>query len=300
MVVTPYALKKHCVIRRNPMKQLTTYIFVLFLSSLAIHSYAQEENAPAEPANDADEIAQKLNNPTAAIGSMNTFIDFKTYDGDLNDAKGQAGYSLTFQPSLPKPLGGGVNLLVRPAIPIVFKQPVYHGAEGFKSSGVQLGNIGFDLALGGVTKKGILLMGGLVGGLPSATSEDIRGQLTAGPEFAIGYISKKIVIGALVTQSWDLDDDPFRKTNVLGGQYFYFVPIGKGRSIGAAPAYSYNWETEELSIPLGVGYSAVTAFGKMPFKYGVQVMYSVATPDAFGQVWQIRIQLTPVVKLPWK
>ena len=272
------------------------YIFIVSLFIASFTGFSQEQEKTAD---NADEIAAKLNNPTAAIGTINTFIDFKTYDGNLPDASDQTATSFTFQPSLPKPLGNGINLLMRPAIPIIFSQPV-PGVNGFESSGFQLGNISFDLALGKVTKKGILLMGGLVGGLPTATNEDIRGQFTLGPEFAMGYISKKIIFGALVTQSWDLDDDPLRKTNVLGGQYFYFVPIGKGRSIGASPSYSYNWKTEELSLPLGIGYSAVTQFGKMPFKYGLQVMYSVASPDNFGQVWQIRIQLSPVVNLPWK
>ncbi len=274
------------------------YIILISILLFSFVVFAQEEEQKAEPG--IDELAQKLNNPIAAIGTMNTFIDFKTYKGSLPDADGQTGWSLTFQPSLPKPLGKGINLLFRPAIPVIFSQPVYNGVDGFESSGFQLGNISFDLALGHVTKKGFLVMGGLICGLPTATSEEFRGQFTLGPELALGYVSKKVIAGALFTQSWDLSDDPTRKTNVLGGQYFYFFPIGNGRSIGAAPNYSYNWETEELSFPIGIGYSAVTSFGEMPFKYGLQVMYSVATPDSFGQVWQIRIQLSPVVKLPWK
>ncbi len=275
--------------------KILAVIAVIFVG---IAAFAQEEAQKAAPS--ANDLAEKLNNPTAAIGSMNTFIDFKTYGGSLPDAGSQTGFSLTFQPSLPKPLGKGINLLIRPAIPVIFSQPVYNGEDGFENSGVQLGNIGFDLAIGTTTKGGLLIMGGLVGGLPTATSQDIRGQFTLGPELALGYVSKKAIVGALITQSWDLSNDPLQKTNVLGGQYFYFFPIGKGRTIGASPLYSYNWDTNELMFPVGIGYSAVTAFGTLPFKYGLFVFYNVVQPDLFGQVWQIRLQLTPVVKLPWK
>jgi hypothetical protein len=277
----------------------TLFIFFL-LSGLFTTVHAQENDTTSSGGSNVDEIAEKLNNPTAAIGSMNTFIDFKTYDGDLTDASDQTSWSLTFQPSLPKPLGKGINLLVRPAIPLIIKQPVYKGTEGFEDSGVQLGNISFDLAAGGVTKSGLLLMGGLVVGLPTASSKDIRGQFTLGPEFAVGYISKKFIGGVLVTQSWDVEDDPLKKTNVLGGQYFYFIPIGNGRTIGASPLFSYDWNSEDLLLPVGIGYSSVTAFGKMPFKYGLFVFYSAVTPDSFAQLWQVRLQLTPVVNLPWK
>ena len=276
------------------MKKYIILISILLFSFVVFAQEVQKEGS------DADDVAAKLNNPTAAIGSINTFIDFKSFGGSLPDASGQTGWSLTFQPTLPKPLGKGINLMVRPAIPIILTQPVYNGTDGFDGSGVQLGNIGFDLALGGVTKKGLLVMGGLAGGLPTATNEDIRGQFTLGPELALGYVSKKAILGALVTQSWNVKKDPLRKTNVLGGQYFYFIPIGKGRTIGASPLYSYNWETKELLLPVGIGYSTVTTFGAMPFKYGLYAFYSVVQPDAFAQVWQIRLQLTPVVKLPWK
>lgn len=270
----------------------------LILTASMLFYYVNAQEQAVEPS--TDEVAAKLNNPTAAIGSMNTFIDLKTYKGSLPGADEQTSWSLTFQPSLPKPLGkSGFNLLIRPAIPVIFSQPVYNGINGFDNSGVQLGNIGFDLALGTTTKKGLLILAGMVGTLPTATSEDIRAQWAFGPELALGLISKKVIIGALLTQQWDVESGPM-ETNLFSGQYFYFIPIGKGRTIGAAPNYSYDWNTKEWTFPLGFGYSSVTKFGAMPFKYGLFAMYSVASPDSFGPQWQIRLQLTPVVKLPWK
>lgn len=268
------------------------YFLIIFLLMLNTALIAQDEQQSA------DDLAAKLNNPSAAIGTLNTFIDFMSYQGSLPDADAQTSWTLTFQPSLPKPLGeSGINLLFRPAIPIILNQPL-PTVNGFENSGFQFGNIGFDMALGTTTKKGILLMGGLAGTLPTASNESMRAQWAFGPEAAVGFISKKIILGILVSQKWDVESGP-RKTSVFGGQYFYFIPIGKGRTIGASPSYSYDWETKDFTLPLGIGYSSVTKIGSMPFKYGLSAAYSVASPDTFGSVWQIRLQLSPVVNLPW-
>ena len=250
------------------------------MSCLTTNMYAQEENQTNEQPESSDAIAEKLNNPTAAIGSLTGLIDFKTFEGDLPMAGEQTAWSFTFQPSLPKPLKSGKNLLFRPAIPILLKQPVYNGTN-FENAGVNLGDIGFDLAIGSTSDKGILFLAGLVGSIPTATSSNLRGQWAFGPEIMIGKLSKKYIVGALISQKWDVESGP-EKTSVLGGQYFMFFPIGKGRTLGAAPNYSYDWVSKQFTFPLGVGYSSVTKFGNMPFKYGFQVHYYVAKSDLFA------------------
>ena len=131
------------------MKKYFAYpIFVLIYFFLVGNEIVAQDEQPS-----ADDVAAKLNNPSAAIGSMNTYIDLKTYKGSLPGADEQTSWSVMFQPSLPKPLGNsGYNLLLRPAIPVIFSQPVY-ATNGFSSSGLQLGNISFDLALGTTTQK---------------------------------------------------------------------------------------------------------------------------------------------------
>ena len=271
-----------------------TYLYFFLLQIYIFNIQAQEINKTPE---NADALAEKLNNPTSAVGSMTSLIDFKTFQGNLPLANEQTALSITFQPSLPKPLKNGKNLLFRPAIPLIIKQPLYSGS--FENSGVQLGDIGFDLAIGSTSKKGTLFLAGIVGSIPSATDVRLRGQWAFGPEVLLGKLTKKYVIGALISQKWDIEKG-LDKTNVLAGQYFMFSPIGKGRTLGAAPNYSYDWVTKQLTFPLGFGYSSITNLGKTPFKYGLQVHYYVAKSEIFAPQWQFRIQLSPVVKLPWK
>ena len=98
------------------------------------------------------------------LGSLNFPIDYTSYKGDLPGADSQESWRVTFQPILPYPLGQGVNLFFRPAIPLVYKQPVPvviggdvaipgSGLPGsqdqnFDDSDWELGDVSFDLAIG--------------------------------------------------------------------------------------------------------------------------------------------------------
>ncbi len=278
---------------RQPPRITILAISILVCSS----ALAQEGDAV-----DKDELAAKLSNPTAAVGSMNLFVDHTKFTGDLAYAAEQSGTTILFQPALPKPLDIGFNLLIRPAIPIIIDQPVFKGFDGFESSGVNLGNISFDIALGKTQENGLLYFFGMVGNAPTATSTELRNQWAFGPELALGVFKKTFIGGALITQQWGVEEveEGVDRTNVTGGQYFYAIPIGSGQVIGAGPTFSYDWNNEQFTLPIGTGYSKTTAIGKTPFKYGIQFWYYIAQPDLFGPEWMVRIQLTPVIKLPWK
>jgi hypothetical protein len=58
------------------------------------------------------------------------------YGGDLPECQvTRILHQLNFQPSLPIPLAKGVNLFVRPLIPIIISQP-YYGDNGFANKRV--------------------------------------------------------------------------------------------------------------------------------------------------------------------
>ena len=76
----------------------------------------------------------------------------------------------------------GRNVIFRPAVPLLFDQPVFDAARGdFDRADVNFGDIGFDLVYSGneVTdkeqKKGYLWGFGAAGTLPTATDDDVGG-----------------------------------------------------------------------------------------------------------------------------
>jgi len=271
--------------------------------SLVTPSMAQTQGPPSPPAasgqRSADDVARELANPNTALGSLSFPIDYTRYGGDLEGAGQQNGFRISFQPSLPVPLGPGVNFFARPLVPIIVHQPVVT-ADGFEARGVDLGDIGFDSAVGKTFKSGVILVGGLVGSIPTATDDALGlNHWTLGPEAAVGLFKKRFVLFLLVTQSWNVGGD---KTSVTAGQYAYTINLKSGWQISGSPTYSYNHEARpgnRLSLPLPVGVNKTVIRGKTPWKFSVQYWYYAWRPETFGARHQVRFSVTPVVPLPW-
>jgi hypothetical protein len=276
---------------KNPCLLLLLSFFIICLAKPSI---AQQDSTQT----DAEALAVKLSNPAAVVGTMNFFPDFTHYTGTHPDAQ-QSAFSVTFQPALPVPLKNGMGLFFRPLLPIIFTTPLLsaNGTE-FVSSGTQLGNMGFDLSVGKTNEKGFMYLVGMAGTIPTATHSEMQGQWALGPELALASVKKTFVYGVLISQLWGIQN-VVEKTNILNGQYFYAKPLGGGKVIGAGPTWSYNWNTEKFTLPLGTGYSVTKMVGKTPLKLGFQFWYYLARDDFFGSEWTIRFQITPVVPLPW-
>jgi hypothetical protein len=245
---------------------------------------------------DVDEIARQMSNPTLPLMNITTLVDYTGYKGDLPGAADQSSWTLLFQPPLPFPVSDEFNLIFRPAIPFLFNQPV-PTLNGFESAGVNLGNIGYDLLLGGTTSGGVLRGVGLVGTIPTATDETIRANWAVGPEAVVGLMKPWGVFLLLGTQSWDVSGST--KTSRLGGQYALAFSLPGGWQIVSSAPFTYNWDTEQLTLPLGAGPFKTVMVGATPVKLGLQAWYYVAQPDAFGQEWQLRLQVQPSVRRPW-
>jgi len=250
----------------------------------------------------ANEIADQLANPNAALGILNFPIDFVNYGGTLPDAGGQNAFKISAQPIFPYPVARGANFFLRPLLPVVITQPV-PTAAGFDGRGVALGDIGFDAALGWTHPLGLTLIGGAVGAAPTATDSALGlHQWLLGPELLVGYKAPWGFVGVLVTQQWRIGGSNDASTSITGGQYLYTVSVGGGWQITAQPVYSYNHnapEGDKLTFPLGTGVAKTVILGATPLKLGLQYWYYIAKPEAFGPRHQVRLQLTPVIPLPW-
>ena len=68
---------------------------------------------------------------------------------------------------------------------------------------------------------------------------------------------------------------------------------------GAGPAWSYNHVTNDLTFPVGTGVFKTLRIGNTPLKLGAEVWYYTAKPDAFGNNWQLRFKIQPVLPVLW-
>ena len=251
----------------------------------------------------AAEVAAALSDPNTNMGSMNFQFDYIDYDGDIPGAGSANATRMLFQPSLPYMLTETTNLFIRPAIPVIFSQDVPQPGGGFRSEGIDLGDIGFDASVGKTLPGGIVVLGGIAGTLPTATDDSLGlDQWLLGPEAALAMVRPWGVLGALISHQWDVAGEDDFDTSITGGQYFYAFNLKDGWQINSAPTFSYNHEAssgDKWTFPLGIGVSKTSIFGGRPWKFGIQYWHYIESPDNFGPDYQIRFSVSPVVKLPW-
>jgi hypothetical protein len=261
-----------------------------------------EEGGLASPS--AAEIAEQLSNPNTSMGTMNLNLDYIRFDGDLPGAGSQSATRVLFQPSLPYPLNETTNVFMRPAIPLIIDQDVPAGVGQYDNKSFELGDIAFDLGLGKTLPGGVVVIGGVVGTLPTATDDALGlDQWLLGPEFAVALVRPWGVAGLLLTHQWDIAGEDAYDTSITGGQYFYTINLQDGWQINSNPTFSYNHEARnsdnKLSFPLGIGVSRTVILGGRPWKFGMQYWHYLESPDDFGPDYQVRFSIAPVVALPW-
>ena len=291
------------------------------------YSPAQVEKEPGK----AHEVAKQLANPNASIGLFAIPFDYINYGGSMESASGQNAFKLSFQPSLPYVIKPGQNIFFRPLIPVIFAQPTINENGDFENQGIDLGDIGYDLAYGITWPSKLITIFGVAGSIPTATNQLLgTGRWMLGPEFFFGGGSNWGMVGILITHSWSLNKNSSKNDNqdnslddsmyindvyysdnqldgdnqlsVTSGQYFYTINLKNAWQIQSQPTYTINHKAEKgskWSFPLGTGVSKTIIAGKMPLKLSLQYWYYVASPEAYGPQHQIRFQIAPVVPLPW-
>jgi len=306
--------KGYNLFQNKEMKMRKTILVVLFIVfCLATQGQAQEKSSGGEEkegykdahhGKSADEIAKELANPNNAIAKLTFKNQYRWYTGDLPGADDQDNYTLLFQPVFPFSLGetgsGGKSVLfVRPAIPLLVEQPTPSLSKfGINWDGVTaLGDIGMDLAYGVTEKSGFLWALGGVFTFPSATDSRVAGgQWRAGPEAVIAKISKAGIIGMFPSHQWDFagwkDDRHYSTTSC---QFFLTATPGGGWAVGTQPTLTYDWESEEWTIPLHLTVSRTVILGSRPLKLELELNYYIKQPDAFGPQWMVSFNITPIV-----
>ncbi len=245
----------------------------------------------------AEEIAQKLANPNAPMASLTFRLQQRAYEGSLPGADSQNGTTLLFQPSFPFSLENGDVVFFRPGIPIQIETPTFNPVSGDFESKSGLGDIAFDVAYGRTTKTGMLYAGGMIVSLPTATDDALgTDRITMGPEFMIGKLTKKWVIGAFPNHQWDVGGSGDRDISLTTIQLFGTVLPGGGWNYGSSPILSYDHVTDQWTVPLNFTFGKTVIWSGRPWKLSMELNYYVENADSFGPEWFIGFNVAPVVE----
>jgi hypothetical protein len=255
---------------------------------------------PAAARADADlaETARQLNNPVASVWNIVLQNNYTLLDGDVADSpKGR--WLTNVQPVLPVPLTEEWNLISRPIVPLL-SAPVPRPDGGFDREG-GLGDIAFQAFVSPRSSGGLTWGLGPVLVFPTASDDALGAEKwSAGPGAVLLSVSERWVVGGLLShvQSYagagdrsdvSLTSFQYFATRILPGQW----QVGLG-----SPTITANWEADSddrWTLPIGLGVGKTFRIGKMPFQMAFEASYAVIHPDTFGERWNFRLILKPVV-----
>jgi hypothetical protein len=250
----------------------------------------------------ASDLSKASQNPVGDLASVPFQFNFFS-GGDLGD---ESLYNLNVQPVFPLPIGKKWTIIARSIVPY-FSTPILGVA---RESG--LGDIQQQFFLT-PAKPGRLIWGaGPMFSFPTATNDVVRsGAWGLGPTVVALMTSGPWLGGVLVTQLWTIAayENDIPNINVMTAQPFINYNMADGWAITFAPIIVGNWalgdddddpddddDDEEWTVPLGLGFSKVTALGRQPISIGIQYYYNVVRPFGAGsnQIKLIASFLYPV------
>ena len=286
----------------------------LFLAALSLPARAQDGGVTTPAGNEpeaasADAIAKELANPAGSLASLKNNFEYRLYEGDLPDARDQDGWTYSFQPVLPFPVGDqGRRIIFRPLIPVKLDEPSGFDplARDFETDGPELGDLSFDLVYAGNEtggpSKGWLWGVGAAGTLPTGTGDFGGDQWRLGPELFGGITGEWGIVGGLVSHQWEVGGSNDANYSATAFNYFYAFGLGNGWQLASSPIITHDWKAdggEAWAVPIGVGLAKTTVLGSTPLKVQFEVQKYLVQPDSFGPDWLFKLTITPVIENPF-
>jgi hypothetical protein len=213
-----------------------------------------------------------------------------------------------FQPVMPIPLyGEGQDqwrMITRPVIPLVMSAPVPTGFDEFDHRG-GIGDIQLPLLLAPSSRiTGHAIVGaGPIFLFPSATSRELgQDQFAAGPAVVLGYKTENATFGIFPNYFWKIGSsrqhDETPNVSQASMLYFFTYKLPEAWQVGFNPTISYNAKADggnKWNVPVGLFIGRTVQLNGVPVNFKVGGEYSVVSQDAFGQRFQFRFQITPVI-----
>lgn len=286
---------------------------------------APSSASPSEMSEE-DQIAEALANPLSYLWLMFMQNDTIWYDGDIADELGEdAKIQNTFliQPVLSIQLTTHWKTVIRPVIPINSFETVGNvdistttpggvtGVDFERETG--LGDIMLWTAFSRQYTPPFIWGVGPTLMLNTATHDQLgTGKFSAGPMGLAFSITKKWILGVVAQHWWSFAGEDTIEVDTSLGEVRVDRPdvnltdiqpviryrLSPKTNIGAAPNWRYNWESEQLNLPLGIGGDTLIKIGPLPVKIGLEAYYYVERDDDFGPIFQLRFLFVPVIPAP--
>lgn len=227
------------------------------------------------------DIAAQANNPLADITAFNLH---NYYIGEQTGS-GESANQFWLRYAKPFSLGSG-TWLMRASLPINTLPTL---PDGEKETG--LGDLNVFAAYLFDTGNPAVSFGlGPQINAPTATKDGLGSDKWAAglANVLFDARSKKFQYGYLLTWMGSFaGDDDKPDTNIGAFQPFGMYQLGKGTYLRSAGIWVYNFETDNYSIPFGIGAGKIFKKGKTVYNAFVEPQWSVADKGPGWPEWQV-------------
>ncbi len=236
----------------------------------------------------AADLAKKLSNPIASMIS----VPFQfNYDSGYGPNDGEK-YYVNVQPVIPFALNENWNVISRTILPIAWQDDI----AGPSGDQFGLGDITQSLFFSPKkpTASGIIWGVGPVFLLPTATDDLLGGEKWgAGPTAVVLKQDGPWTIGALTNHIWSFaGDDDREDINATFLQPFISYTTPKAWTFALNTESTYNWETEDWSVPINFVVSKLVKVNKQPIQLSAGVRYWADSPDNGPDGFGARLAIT--------
>jgi hypothetical protein len=233
------------------------------------------------------DLAKKLANPISSLIS----VPFQgNYDCCI--AEEAAKYTLNIQPVVPLTLNEDWNLIVRTIVPVIYQEAPA---------------IGFDdtFGLGDTTQSFFFSPSQPVHGItwgigpaflwPTGTDQEIdSGKWGAGPTGVVLRQQGPWTYGILANHIWSYADAGGEEKPEVSSTFLQpFINHTWPNTVGITlnTESTYNWETDEWTVPINVAVSRIVKFGKLPVSLQAGGRVYAVSPEN-GPEWGLRFSAT--------
>ena len=254
-----------------------------------------------------EEISKRLENPLTNLWSITLQENYANYKGDAINGDRTVNTAF-FQPAFPVPVGEDLDkiFIARPVIPWVKRPDFDPDPDGGTSGDVAgLGDIQALALVGPNRLDGVVWGVGATFKFPTAEDDQLGAEKwQVGPAAMLFRFTPRWTTGVLA-QHWNsvAGEGDRNSTSQTDIQYVIRRSLGKGWSLGMGPTISIDWEADSdnrYTVPVGLGLTKTFRLGSIPIKARIEPQWTVVQPDDFGEQWNIRIQIAPVIQSPFR
>jgi hypothetical protein len=235
---------------------------------------------------DTADLAKQLSNPVAALVSVPFQLN---YDDSIGSDDSGSRWTLNVQPVIPFSISEDWNLISRTIVPFVSTDSIPLGS----ANEVGLGDTvqSFFFSPKAPTADGWILGAGPVLLLPTSTNDRFgAGEWGVGVSVLALRQQGEWTYGTLANHIIDVDGEIDISATLVQPFVSYTTPESWTFSINTES--SYDWESEQWSIPLDANISKLVSMGNQPISISSGLRYWADGPENGPEGWGIQLGAT--------